>query len=596
MVRPGKLKTRKSTLGASREERISSAMQSLASRSVHGTSSKSKGNNTYYELKPIVRRVGGLVVEQREEAVPASITTTANGTGHRAAAADSRGIAATAGASNHGGNGGGGVLRGRDSPPRSSSSSSSSGPKRIVAFGYGISRRAESSKSFVAAKKNKSGTGIAGSLPVPRLLSKQLSKGKSKTRFGRKARQQNQQPAAASSSSSTTRSLATTTGASTSHKGHDCSERVELVSMKTDDDQPFVRILVGRTPGNHHHPASGAAAADAARVVLPPAPVGRGTAADRAGSDTTLPGTAAAAAANHGTTESKGTAASSPRVDTAALPDTGRPAGEREREPTTPSSNKSLRRKIFSFKKQDSDSAAAAAAANNENENAKERKARKEEEKKARKERKMQNKMDKKAKKQIKKELQQQQQKQKQLEEERRQKKKDANQSSEPGTVNNNAPQSPSDERMFIDPSFPEKEEDSSKYSSARSSSSSSQGLLGQMMASWSPEPGVPTVVSFVSDTDENIRNDAKPEKNVAASEEAKDEVFSMDTSAILDTMETEEQTKSILGVMTDIGNVLGFGPPKPDARDLRMVDSDISSSSSEISEESDSDYYFTAR
>lgn len=71
-----KLKTRRSTLGATREERISSAMDSLAATSIYDYSrdSSKERNRT-----PIRRRVGGLRSESLDEYVPSSITMEEDG-------------------------------------------------------------------------------------------------------------------------------------------------------------------------------------------------------------------------------------------------------------------------------------------------------------------------------------------------------------------------------------------------------------------------------------------------------------------------------------------------------------------------------------
>jgi len=66
MARQGKLRTRKSTLGATRDERIESAMSSLAGSSIYD-----KGNNRRFPS--VMRKSRGWVHEQRDE-VPKSIT------------------------------------------------------------------------------------------------------------------------------------------------------------------------------------------------------------------------------------------------------------------------------------------------------------------------------------------------------------------------------------------------------------------------------------------------------------------------------------------------------------------------------------------
>ena len=74
MVRPeAKLKTRRSTLGATREERISSTMDSLAATSIYDYSRDSRESRKGRKLTPLRRRLRSLSSERRDEHVPSSI-------------------------------------------------------------------------------------------------------------------------------------------------------------------------------------------------------------------------------------------------------------------------------------------------------------------------------------------------------------------------------------------------------------------------------------------------------------------------------------------------------------------------------------------
>ncbi len=74
MVRPAaKLKTRRSTLGATREERISSTMDSLAATSIYNYSRDSQESRKGRKLTPLRGRLRSLSSERRDEHVPSSI-------------------------------------------------------------------------------------------------------------------------------------------------------------------------------------------------------------------------------------------------------------------------------------------------------------------------------------------------------------------------------------------------------------------------------------------------------------------------------------------------------------------------------------------
>jgi len=162
MAKPGKLRTRKSTLGASRQERISSK-QTVGSKSVY-CSAKSKAQN---RLESDQNRVGGILVERRQDPVPRSITTGFGNNGNRAC------TAATDDTSH------------RDPPPSSDC--------------------------------------VDGNIQQPR--SQSISE--PKTSVGGK-----QDPKQPRGTQKSTRK--------------DYIDRIEVVPMRTNDNQPFVRIFVGR--------------------------------------------------------------------------------------------------------------------------------------------------------------------------------------------------------------------------------------------------------------------------------------------------------------------------------------------------------------
>ena len=207
MVRPeGKLKTRKSTLGASKKDRISSATQrsSICTRSVYG------GN---HQRTPI-RRVGGLRIEPREGKVPKSITTTTTAT--------------TTNSSNSNNNNN--VEVGTKNSTRSSRSSISGNDTRdspppspldarpLMDFGHGTSNKLQTS----TAKPAKPARAVAVVSPL-------VSSSKS-----------------LNSNSNINCNSNTNSNSNSSRENKEYVERIEMVAMKNGKDQSFIRILTNK--------------------------------------------------------------------------------------------------------------------------------------------------------------------------------------------------------------------------------------------------------------------------------------------------------------------------------------------------------------
>jgi hypothetical protein len=207
------------------------------------------------------------------------------------------------------------------------------------------------------------------------------------------------------------------------------------------------------------------------------------------------------------------------------------------------------------------------------------------------KQRKIQNRLDKKAKKQIKKEVHK-----------RELKRNNSFDSSMMKKIN--FVDKPFDDNRLYSRSY---EENVSKYSSIRSSSSSEEGLIEKLMASFSKEERVPRNVSFVSDTEDFDEERIPVSVSFVSSTEDLDEPNYYHDDMVTELSSNDDshsrgqdQGKSIEGVMSGIGNALGFGNTRSkDMRDLRMLDSDISISADDYegySSESSSEYYYTYR
>lgn len=201
---------------------------------------------------------------------------------------------------------------------------------------------------------------------------------------------------------------------------------------------------------------------------------------------------------------------------------------------------------------------------------------------------------DKEAKQQIKKELQKQEQELKKQEQELQKKKRQevrrntsVNSSNRSKITYVNSPYS--DKKIYN--GLKNKDEVSpSRYDILLSKSSSSKGIFGKLMASFSSggdrTSGIPASVSFVSSTEEVDNDDRYAVR--------KPKITTI--SGYKRAAQTQEDGNLFFGVINDIGNVFGFGktPPK-DARDLRMIDSEISSSADEYdSLVSSMGYYYT--
>jgi len=148
-------------------------------------------------------------------------------------------------------------------------------------------------------------------------------------------------------------------------------------------------------------------------------------------------------------------------------------------------------------------------------------------------------------------------------------------------------------------------EENVPKHSSILSSSSSEEGFIEKLMGPFSKQEGVPRSVSFVSDTEDYDDKIPVSVSFVSSTEDLDDPNYYNDDmvtemSSIDDYhARKRNQGKSIEGVMSGIGNaLLDFGNTRSkDMRDLRMVDSDISISAEDYedySSESSSAYYYT--
>jgi len=205
--------------------------------------------------------------------------------------------------------------------------------------------------------------------------------------------------------------------------------------------------------------------------------------------------------------------------------------------------------------------------------------ARKEAEKRAKeekKQKKLQKRLDKKAQKQIKKELYKENRKH-----QHGLKRSDSHTSSVFQKINYVS--RPYSDNKIYEQSY---EDECTKYDSIKSSSDSSNGLLGKIIDGSSRnqyelEDGVPATVSFVSSTE-------LTETNYTVGMNSRDN--SRDT-IYYEGMEEE------IGIMNDMRNAFGFGKAKQnDARDLRMVESDISCSDDDSSASSSGFFFPSGR
>lgn len=148
-------------------------------------------------------------------------------------------------------------------------------------------------------------------------------------------------------------------------------------------------------------------------------------------------------------------------------------------------------------------------------------------------------------------------------------------------------------------------EENVPKHSSILSSSSSEEGFIEKLMGPFSKQEGVPRSVSLVNDTEDYDDRIPVSVSFVSSTEDLDDPNYYNDDmvtemSSIDDYhARNRNQGKSIEGVMSGIGNaLLDFGNTRSkDMRDLRIVDSDISISAEDYedySSESSSEYYYT--
>jgi hypothetical protein len=197
MVRRAKLKTRKSTLGATRNERISSAKESLAAISVYAVDNGKKEPKSYNPRTRIARcLMGGQMVEHRDEIVPTSITMDRD---------DRHEMERFPPPSNRNTTSCSITTRGsllRDPPPTLSPSS----PKRTLNC-------------------------------LRPLVTRAMSRPRSRASSPSKTARTNDTPLSSAILSSNSNKL----------NKKDYVERVELVSMKNEEDLPFVRIYVSKT-------------------------------------------------------------------------------------------------------------------------------------------------------------------------------------------------------------------------------------------------------------------------------------------------------------------------------------------------------------
>eukprot|EP00536_Pseudo-nitzschia_multiseries_P017594 jgi/Psemu1/70264/estExt_Genemark1.C_16520003 len=124
----------------------------------------------------------------------------------------------------------------------------------------------------------------------------------------------------------------------------------------------------------------------------------------------------------------------------------------------------------------------------------------------------------------------------------------------------------------------------SSNESDSDSDSDSSHGIIEKMMASLSnKDKGVPNTVSFISDTDESYVMEVRDDDVYMIGNESSEDLISKDSTVFAEAIKPK-QRESIVGVVFGIGSAFGLAKKKkkPDIRDLRIIDSDISSSSSE--------------